>query len=195
MRVCHGPRPAIWKECSSRFDTGAVVHEIKCSIQVAARSCVINGLRIAIGRILTALIWIQYRDVVDEFFLKHGYCGFRAILPRQGQVGASVVVFHQRDAAMLAQDRGLLVGSSNVSRNIPAIISASADTPGTRYPGVIRHLGDNTTVPGDRDIVQTGRCSAIKGKLRKGKATKVYIPVLKLKKTQPLNTLVMRSGS
>jgi tRNA(Ile)-lysidine synthase len=182
------------------FDTSAYAAERKVSIQVAARELryawfgeVLKGW--GGGRILTAHhLDDNIETLLMNFFKGTGITGLRGILPRQGAVVRPLLFTGRAALQQFALDAGLTWAedSSNLSdkytRNyfrhqvIPLIEAV--------YPGAVQNLAGN--IGRFREIADVYR-EAIDQRLKKlleHRGNEVFVPVLKLKQSGPLATLV-----
>jgi tRNA(Ile)-lysidine synthase len=179
-----------------RFDTTGYASEKKCSIQVAARELRYNWFRLMhTGPILTA----HHQDdnvetLLMNFFKGTGIAGLRAILPRQGNIVRPLLFATREMLEQFAKEQGLtwVEDSSNASdkytRNyfrhqlIPLLQSV--------YPGVTAHLADNIQRFREIEVLYRQAVEQYKKKLLEKKGEEVHIPVEKLRRSQPLHTLV-----
>jgi len=179
-----------------RFDTEQYARENKCSIQVAARELRYKWFEeIHPGIIVTAHhLDDNIETLLMNFFKGTGIAGLRAILPRQGRIVRPLLFATKERLQQFAQERGLawVEDSSNASekytRNyfrhelIPMLQSV--------YPAVTRNLGENIQRFREIETLYKQAVGRHKDKLLVRKGNEVHIPVLKLKKMQPLNTLI-----
>ena len=194
-------RPVLVK----RMDTRTYAAVNKTSIQVAARE-----LRYSWFRELTASPasgsssprWILTAHHLDDnietllmnFFKGTGIAGLRAILPRQGNIVRPLLFARKETLLEFAAEQKLswVEDSSNESdkytRNyfrhqvIPLVEQA--------YPAAAANLADNITRFREIEILYQQSVQQHKKKLLEYKGQEIHIPVLKLKKSTPLPTLV-----
>jgi tRNA(Ile)-lysidine synthase len=192
LGACYGVEVLVKK-----FDTERYAAERRCSIQVAARELRYNWFEeVRPGDVIITAHHLDdnVETLLMNFFKGTGISGLRAMLPRNGHV-ARPLLFATRDLLTnFAASQGLewVEDSSNVSekytRNyfrhqlIPMLNSV--------YPGVSRHLGDNIERFRDIEILYRQAVDLQKSKLLQWKGLEVHIPVLKLLKVRPLQTLV-----
>jgi tRNA(Ile)-lysidine synthase len=147
------------------------------------------------GPILTA----HHQDdnvetLLMNFFKGTGIAGLRAILPRQGNIVRPLLFATREMLEQFAKEQGLtwVEDSSNASdkytRNyfrhqlIPLLQSV--------YPGVTAHLADNIQRFREIEVLYRQAVEQYKKKLLEKKGEEVHIPVEKLRRSQPLHTLV-----
>lgn len=192
-----------------RFDTEKYATENKLSIQVAARELRYNWFNQLIvseeftgnnknkisGKILTA----HHADdnietLLMNFFKGTGINGLKGILPKQGNLIRPLLFTNKEALLQFAESNGLsfVEDSSNSSdkytrnyfRNqlIPMVQSV--------FPKVAENLKDNLQRFREIEQLYTESISQYKKKLLVQKGKEWHIPVLKLKKVQPLATIV-----
>lgn len=190
-----------------RFDTEAYAAAQKVSVQVAARELRYKWfeeiLRSSVSQdgkpALRFLATAHHQDdnietLLMNFFKGTGIAGLRAILPRQGTIIRPLLFARRSDIEQFALLRGLtwVEDSSNLSdkytRNyfrhqvIPLLLQL--------YPGVLQNLGENISRFREIETLYRQSIDAHKKQLLERKGSEVRIPVLKLKKSIPLPTLV-----
>jgi len=179
-----------------RFDTAQYAAVEKCSIQVAARELRYQWFeQLHAGPVLTA----HHQDdnietLLMNFFKGTGIAGLRAIQPRQGNIVRPLLFATREMLEQFAREQGLtwVEDSSNASdkytRNyfrhqlIPLLSSV--------YPGVTAHLADNIQRFREIEVLYKQAVEQHKKKLLEKKGEEVHIPVEKLRRSQPLHTLV-----
>ncbi|MDO6435345.1 tRNA lysidine(34) synthetase TilS [Flavitalea sp. BT771] len=179
-----------------RFDTTRYASEKKCSIQVAARELRYQWFeQVHAGPILTA----HHQDdnietLLMNFFKGTGIAGLRGIQPRQGRIVRPLLFATKEMLRQFAGEQGLswVEDSSNASdkytRNyfrhqlIPLLQSV--------YPGVTAHLADNIQRFREIEVLYRQGVEQYKKKLLEKKGEEVHIPVEKLRRSQPLHTLI-----
>jgi len=179
-----------------RFDTAQYAAVEKCSIQVAARELRYQWFeKLHAGPVLTA----HHQDdnietLLMNFFKGTGIAGLRAIQPRQGNIVRPLLFATREMLEQFAREQGLtwVEDSSNASdkytRNyfrhqlIPLLSSV--------YPGVTAHLADNIQRFREIEVLYKQAVEQHKKKLLEKKGEEVHIPVEKLRRSQPLHTLV-----
>ncbi|HXB94974.1 MAG TPA: tRNA lysidine(34) synthetase TilS [Puia sp.] len=182
------------------FDTKAFAALHKVSVQVAARELryawfselVLSGKAdyVATAHHLNDNI----ETLLMNFFKGTGIGGLRAMLPRQGIVVRPLLFAERADIEHFAREKGLswVEDSSNLEdkytrnffrhRLIPLVQRA--------YPGAVSNLAGNIARFGEIELVYRRAIEQQKKKLLEHRGREVYIPVLKLKQSAPLNTLV-----
>ena len=185
-----------------RFDTEAYAAGKKISIQVAARE-----LRYAWfaempdgrgdSRYLVATahhLDDNIETLLMNFFKGTGIAGLRAMLPRQDRLIRPLLFAQRSTLEAFAREHGLdwVEDSSNQSdkytRNffrhqlIPLVQEA--------YPAALSNLADNIGRFRDIELIYRQAIEQQKRKLLEYKGSEIHIPVLKLKRSSPLPTLV-----
>lgn len=202
-----------------KFNTENSAEENKVSIQVAARELryswfyeIINGEWLkgngkkdsqtsvrhspfTIHHIATAHhLDDSIETLLMNFFKGTGIAGLHGILPKQGKI-VRPLLFAKKDelkAFALANNLQWVEDSSNesdkYSRNyfrhqvIPLIEKI--------YPQVISNLAGNIHRFGDVEILYQQSVALHKKRLLEQKGNEIHVPLLKLKKSAPLNTLI-----
>ena len=182
------------------FDTSAYATQRKVSIQVAARELryawfgeVLKGW--GGGRILTAHhLDDNIETLLMNFFKGTGITGLRGILPRQGAVVRPLLFTGRAALQQFALDAGLawVEDSSNLSDKYTRNYFRHQVIPliETVYPGALQNLAGN--IDRFREIADIYR-EAIDQRLKKLlelRGNEAFVPVLKLKQSEPLATLV-----
>lgn len=194
-----------------RFNAEEYAAVNKVSIQVAARELryawfdsIVNG-QSSIGNMIDHsplpihILTAHHLDdnietLLMNFFRGTGIAGLRGMLPKQGKIVRPLLFAGKEELKAFAEASQLqwVEDSSNeldkYTRNyfrhqlIPLVEKM--------YPAVKANLGDN--IERFRDLEQLYRQSVIrhKKKLLEQKGNEIHIPVLKLKKTEPLRTIV-----
>jgi tRNA(Ile)-lysidine synthase len=197
-----------------QFDTGSHAAFKKVSIQVAARELRYrwfhqmvagsdSGQRPPSGEPQAAACkWIVTAHHLDDnietllmnFFKGTGIAGLRAILPRQGKI-VRPLLFAEKDALVqFARARGLewVEDSSNISDKYTRNYFRHQVIPllSQLYPGVTHNLADNIARFREIEVLYRQSVERNKLKLLEPKGDEIHIPVLKLKKSSPLSTLI-----
>ncbi len=186
------------------FDTEKYAAEKKVSIQVAARELRYNWFNELISTenklpvakyILTAHhLDDNIETLLMNFFKGTGVAGLRGILPKNNQLVRPLLFAKKEELSVYAKENNLhwIEDSSNnsdkYSRNyfrhqiIPLVEKV--------FPEAASNLADN--IFRFREIEQLYKQSIDqhKKKLLEIKANEIHIPVLKLKKTEPLQTVI-----
>lgn len=178
------------------FDTARYAEDNKCSIQVAARELRYNWFNeLHTGAILTA----HHQDdnietLLMNFFKGTGVAGLRAILPRQGKI-VRPLLFATREMLhqwAMQEQLAWVEDSSNASDKYTRNFFRHQILPLIEgvYPGVRQNLGDNILRFREIETLYQEAIAGHKKKLLVQKGEEVHIPVLKLKKSRPLHTLI-----
>jgi len=185
-----------------RFDTNAYAASRKVSVQVAARELryqwfheIIDSLAQPAAFIITAHhLDDNTETLLMNFFKGTGIAGLRAMLPRQGRIIRPLLFATRAMLQQYASDQGIewVEDSSNLSdkytRNffrhqvIPLVQQA--------YPAVLHNLADNIGRFREIEMIYQQAVEQQKKKLLEYKGNEVHIPVLKLRRSEPLTTLV-----
>lgn len=200
-----------------KFDTEKYTAENKVSIQVAARelrygwfSEIVDRWHMAVDRRndvptkehLSSSIFVATAHHLDDnietllmnFFKGTGIAGMHGILPKQGKIIHPLLFARKEELKIFAELNNLkwVEDSSNesdkYSRNyfrhhiIPSIEKI--------YPAAINNLAGNINRFRDVEILYQQSILYHKKKLIERKGDEIHIPVLKLKKSEPLNTII-----
>ncbi|MBS1948414.1 MAG: tRNA lysidine(34) synthetase TilS [Bacteroidetes bacterium] len=195
-----------------RFDTLHYALEKKISVQVAARELrydwfgellenpglganILDFKSPALNFILTAHhLDDNVETLLMNFFKGTGIAGLHGILPKQGKIVRPLLFAKKDELRKFADEHCLswIEDSSNESdkytRNyfrhqvIPVIEKI--------YPGTMNNLSANINRFRDIEILYRQSILLHKKKLFEQRGNEIYIPVLKLKKSEPLRTIV-----
>lgn len=197
-----------------RFDTRGYAAQQKVSIQVAARELrygwfeeIVNRESAIVNRqsalpivgnaryILTAHhLDDNIETVLMKFSKGTGVAGMRGILPKQGKIVRPLLFAKKEELLEFAQEHQLawVEDSSNkqdkYARNylrhqvIPLLQNI--------YPEIVDNLADNIARFREIEVLYHQSVEGHKKKLLEYKGNEIRIPVLKLKKSAPLATLV-----
>jgi len=183
-----------------RFETEKYALENKLSTQEAARD-----LRYAwfdeltpatgTGTVLTA----QHLDdnietLLMNLFKGTGIKGIRGMLPKQGKIARPLLFAAKEEIRQFALENNLhwVEDSSNLTdkytrnfirhRIIPVILE--------RYPALLHNLSESIGQFRDIEILYNQSIDELKEKLIEKKGNEDHIPILKLKKSVPLRTII-----
>jgi tRNA(Ile)-lysidine synthase len=201
-----------------KFDTENYAIEHKVSIQVAARelryawfeeivndrSSTVNKIADKTNPIHHSLFTIHIvtahhlNDSIEtllmNFFKGTGITGLHGILPKQGKIIRPLLFAKKEELKKFAEENNLKWvedssnGSDKYSRNylrhniIPALTEI--------YPNLTDNLANNIDRFKEIEILYHRSIALHKKDLLEKKGNEIHIPVLKLKKTVPLNTIV-----
>jgi tRNA(Ile)-lysidine synthase len=183
-----------------RFETGDYAAARKVSVQVAARE-----LRYAWFRELikppgpSSILTAHHQDdnietLLINFFKGTGMAGLHGILPKQGALVRPLLFADKEALNRFALDNGLdwVEDRSNqtdtYTRNyfrhqlIPVVEKI--------HPGAMGNLADNILRFREAEMLYRQALQQHKNNLLEIRGDEIHIPVLKLKKTVPLNTIV-----
>ncbi len=183
-----------------RFDTKEHATLRKVSVQVMAREERYSWFELFVSN--GKARWIVTAHHLDDnietmlmhFFKGTGIAGMRGILPKQGNIVRPLLFARKEELRAFAVEAGLdwVEDSSNESdkytRNffrhqlIPLIEQA--------YPGAASNLADNLGRFREVEALYRQAVGGWKKKLMEHKGNEVHIPVEKLRKAEPLVTLV-----
>jgi len=190
------------------FDTAAHAAAGKLSIQAAARELRYAWFREIVeswrqgspgGNPGAVIVTAHHLDdnietLLMNFFKGTGIAGLRAMLPRQGEIVRPLLFADRACLLHFAGERGLswVEDSSNESdkytRNffrhqlVPLVQQA--------YPTAVSNLADNLGRFREIELIYHQAVEQQKKKLLEFKGNEIHIPVLKLKKSAPLRTLL-----
>jgi tRNA(Ile)-lysidine synthase len=193
-----------------RFDTQEYAADQKVSVQVAARELRYAWFREIAGRLGSAgakvavsppalILTAHHLDdnietLLMNFFKGTGIAGLHGILPRQGGLVRPLLFTGKEELERFAREQQLdwVEDSSNRSDKYTRNYFRHEVIPLVErvYPGALENIGAN--IPRFREIEALYRQSVDrhKSKLMERRGGEIHIPVLKLKKTEPLHTVV-----
>lgn len=129
-----------------------------------------------------------------NFFKGTGIAGLRGILPRQGNIVRPLLFAEKEILKKFAEQHGLswVEDSSNATDKYTRNYFRHQVIPlvQQRLPEASHNLADNLSRFRDIETLYRQSVEQHKKKLLEIKGNEVHIPVLKLKKTQPLHTIV-----
>ena len=185
-----------------RFDTNAYAASRKISIQVAARELryqwfhqIIDSWAQPAAFIITAHhLDDNIETLLMNFFKGTGITGLRAMLPRQGRILRPLLFASRADLEQFAGDQGLtwVEDSSNRSDKYTRNYFRHQVIPLVQqvYPAALFNLADNIGRFREIELIYRQAIEHQKKKLLEYKGSEIHIPALKLKRTEPLPTLV-----
>jgi tRNA(Ile)-lysidine synthase len=197
-----------------KFDTEAYAAANKLSIQVAARELRYDWFReILDSRPPLALsgappsttlsrhfvVTAHHLDdnietLLMNFFKGTGITGLRAMLPRQGRILRPLLFASRADLEQFASDQGLtwVEDSSNRSDKYTRNYFRHQVIPLVQqvYPAALFNLADNIGRFREIELIYRQAIEQQKKKLLEYKGSEIHIPALKLKRSEPLPTLV-----
>lgn len=186
-----------------QFDTLAYAEQQKVSIQVAARDLryawfneIASGKKpVASGAILTAHhLDDNVETLLMKFFKGTGMAGLHGILPKQGKLVRPLLFAKKEELLQFAQQHQLqwVEDSSNALDKYARNYLRHQVIPSLQqlYPEVVTNLADNINRFREAEILYQQAVEQHKKKLLEYKGEEIHIPVLKLKKTAPLHTIV-----
>jgi tRNA(Ile)-lysidine synthase len=185
----------------NRFDTQAHAEKNKCSIQVAARSLRykwFEELTNAEGGPLYILTAHQLDDNVEtvlmNFFKGTGIAGLHGILPRHGKLVRPLLFARKGELVAFAEEHLLswVEDSSNQSDQYARNFMRQHIIPEIRqlYPELIGNISSNIDRFREVEMLYQESILRQKKKLVEFRGPEFHIPVMKLKKARPLNTIL-----
>jgi tRNA(Ile)-lysidine synthase len=182
------------------FDTSVYAAEQKLSIQVAARQLRYDWFREVLedwgaGIVLTAHhLDDNIETLLMNFFKGTGISGLRGMLPRQGIVVRPLLFTGRGALQQLALETGLIwvEDSSNESDKYTRNYFRHRIIPGIEevFPNAMQNLAENTGRFREIEMIYRRAVDQQLKKLLEHRGNEVFIPVLKLKLSVPLSTLV-----
>jgi tRNA(Ile)-lysidine synthase len=190
------------------FDTNSYAQLHKCSVQVAARELRYEWFRQLItnsaddGQANAALHYIltahhaddNHETMLMNFFKGTGIAGLRGMLPRQGILVRPLLPFFKEELLEFAKANQLdhVEDSSNASEKYTRNYFRSQVIPSLEkvFPSVKTNLSDNLKRFADIELLYQEAITRHKKKLIEAKGKELHIPVLKLKKIKPLETVI-----
>ena len=190
-----------WKVHIRRFDTGTYAATNKLSIQVAARELRYRWFKEIVDSWSQPAFIVTAHHLDDNvetllmnFFKGTGISGLRAMLPRQGKIVRPLLFASRAMLQQFAADEGIewVEDSSNLSDHYTRNFFRHQVIPLVReaYPAALQNMADNITRFRDIEWIYHQAIEQQKKKLLEYKGNEVHIPVLKLKRSEPLTTLV-----
>ena len=196
------------------FDTMAYAEQQKVSVQVAARDLRYAWFESAIGNqqsatdsdapthhspLTTHILTAHHLDdnvetLLMKFFKGTGIAGLHGILPKQGKLVRPLLFARKEELLLFAQQHQLqwVEDSSNAQDKYARNYLRHQVIPSLQqlYPEVVSNLADNINRFREAEILYQQAVEQHKKKLLEYKGEEIHIPVLKLKKTTPLHTIV-----
>ncbi len=185
---------------TKQFDTTQYANSNKISIQEAARNLRYEWFDELITKFnIQYLLTAHHRDdnietVLMNFFKGTGITGLRGIRAKNNKIVRPVLFASKEDLLSFAKENKLewVEDSSNAethySRNkfrheiIPALKEI--------FPAVEENLNDNIRRFADIEIIYRQGIDSHKKRLLEKRGSEIHIPILKLKKSIPLSTIV-----
>ena len=182
------------------FETSVYAAERKLSIQVAARQLRYDWFREVLedwgaGIVLTAHhLDDNIETLLMNFFKGTGISGLRGMLPRQGIVVRPLLFTGRGALQQLALETGLVwvEDSSNESDKYTRNYFRHRIIPGIEevFPNAMQNLAENTGRFREIEMIYRRAVDQQLKKLLEHRGNEVFIPVLKLRLSVPLSTLV-----
>ncbi len=182
------------------WGTSVYAAEQKLSIQVAARQLRYDWFREVLegwgtGVVVTAHhLDDNIETLLMNFFKGTGISGLRGMLPRQGIVVRPLLFTGRAALQQLALEAGLIwvEDSSNESDKYTRNYFRHRIIPGIQevFPNALQNLAENTGRFREIEMIYRRAADQQLKKLLEHRGNEVFIPVLKLKLSVPLTTLV-----
>ena len=185
------------------FDTNKYAIDNKVSIQVAARELryewfysLINSLT---GKPFNHILTAHHQDDNIETMLMHffkgtGIGGLRGMLPKQHKIMRPLLFASRNDIEIFAEKNNLkwVEDSSNQSDKYTRNYFRHQLLPlvQVQFPQVMTNLSGNLERFREIEILYQQSIQQHKEKLLEFRGNEVHIPVLKLKKSEPLQTII-----
>ncbi|MGC4036423.1 MAG: tRNA lysidine(34) synthetase TilS [Chitinophagaceae bacterium] len=187
-----------------KFDTVAYTKEKKISTQVAARELRYSWFNELLTQNLRPttydfLLTAHHLDdnietLLMNFFKGTGITGLHGILPKQEKIIRPLLFAKREEIIAFAKDQHLdwVEDSSNASDKYSRNFIRHQVIPLIQkiYPGAENNLADNLTRFRDIELLYHQAIEIHKKKLIEQKGNEIHIPVLKLKKSTPLHSIV-----
>ncbi len=180
-----------------RFETQEYCAEKKVSVQVAARELRYAWFReIAEGGVILTAHHLDdnIETLLMNFFKGTGIAGLHGILPKQGGIIRPLLFAGKEELKRFAGDNALawVEDSSNQSDKYSRNYFRQQVIPLVErlYPGAMGNLGENINRFREIEALYRQSVDRHKEKLLERRGEEIHIPVLKLKKSEPLHTLV-----
>ena len=182
------------------FDTAVYAAEQKLSIQVAARQLRYDWFREVLEEWGTGILLTAHHlddnieTLLMNFFKGTGIAGLRGMLPRQGIVVRPLLFTGRAVLQDLALEAGLtwVEDSSNGLDKYTRNYFRHRIIPGIEevFPNALQNLAENTGRFREIEMVYRRAMDQQLKKLLEHRGNEVFVPVLKLKLSTPLSTLV-----
>lgn len=182
-----------------RFDTEGFSRLNKLSIQVAARELRYGWFRELLEEGAHCLLTAHHADdnietVLMNFFRGTGISGLRGIQPKNEKIIRPLLPFTKDEIIDFAKVNHLVwrEDSSNATEKYSRNYFRNAVIPMVNkiYPEVERNLTGNIRRFAEIEILYNQAIDMHKCRLMEQRGNEIHIPVLKLKKSEPLNTIV-----
>lgn len=183
-----------------KFDTGEYAEEKKLSTQVAARELRYNWFNeVAADKYVRYVLTAHHANdnietLLMNFFKGTGINGLHGILPRQGNI-IRPLLFAKKEKLLefaTANNLAFVEDSSNSSDKYTRNYFRNQLIPDLKkvFPQVEDNLANNIDRFREIELLYKQAVDLTRKKLLEPKVNEVHIPVLKLLKTEPLNTMV-----
>lgn len=184
------------------FDTVALSNQYKTSIEETARNLryawfeellKTNDCR------LSAILTAHHADdnietMLMNFFRGTGVKGLRGMLPKNGHIVRPLLFIQRKDIEAYAQENNLafVIDSTNASTEYTRNFFRHKIIPLVKeiYPEAEQNLLSNQQRFAEAELLYQQSIQQHKKKLLEYKGNEIHIPVLKLKKTETLKTIV-----
>jgi tRNA(Ile)-lysidine synthase len=183
------------------FDTMAYAEQQKVSVQVAARDLRYAWFEEATRHspLATRILTAHHLDdnvetLLMKFFKGTGVAGLHGILPKQGKLVRPLLFARKEELLQFAQQHQLqwVEDSSNAQDKYARNYLRHQVIPSLQqlYPEVVTNLADNIDRFREVEVLYQQAVEGHRKKLLEYKGEEIHIPVLKLRKAEPLHTLV-----
>ncbi|MFT3844484.1 MAG: tRNA lysidine(34) synthetase TilS [Lacibacter sp.] len=184
------------------FDTVALSKQYKTSIEETARNlryAWFEELLKTNDYRLSAILTAHHADdnietMLMNFFRGTGMKGLRGMLPKNGNIVRPLLFVQRKDIEAYAQENNLafVTDSTNASTEYTRNFFRHKIIPLLKeiYPEAEQNLLSNQQRFAEAELLYQQSIQQHKKKLLECKGNEIHIPVLKLKKTEPLKTIV-----
>jgi tRNA(Ile)-lysidine synthase len=181
------------------FDTAEYAAQHKVSVQVAARELRYKWFAELLNNDLKYIVTAHHADdnietVLMNFFRGTGISGLRGMLSKHDHIVRPLLFASKKDILEYAKEKRLSwrEDKSNASDKYSRNYFRNAVIPMVYkiFPDAESNLANNISRFAEIDELYAQAVDAQKKKLVEIKGSEVHIPILKLKKTSPLNTIL-----
>ncbi|MBS1654693.1 MAG: tRNA lysidine(34) synthetase TilS, partial [Bacteroidetes bacterium] len=185
---------------SKEFDTNAIAKQNKKSIEETARDLRYNWFyELLKEQHFSYLLTAHHADdnietVLMHFFRGTGIKGLRGMLPKQGKLIRPLLFTRRIDLEHYQQENQLefVLDYTNAENDFTRNYFRNTFIPFVtrHFPEAEKNILANISRFRDAELLYNQSIEAHKKKLLEIKGTEVHIPVLKLKKSEPLHTII-----
>lgn len=182
-----------------RFDTAVYAEKNTCSVQVAARELRYQWFSELLRSGFKYLLTAHHADdnvetALMNFFRGTGISGLRGMADKNDRVVRPLLHFSKTEILQFAKENDLKwrEDSSNASDKYSRNYFRNTIIPMVYkiYPEAEQNLLQNIDRFGEIEVLYRHAIAQHKKKLLEVRGNEVHVPILKLKKTQPVNTIL-----